>query len=168
MAEDGCRGFTHLDESGNAIMVNVGEKDETKRRAVARGEVLMSPDTLKALREGLVPKGDALAVARVAGIMAAKNTPHLIPLCHPVQITSAAVDFSFPEGRPAVEIEASVECRGRTGVEMEALAAVSVAALAIYDMCKAMDRGMIIGDVRLIMKSGGRSGTYVREDSARA
>ncbi|MGE5484142.1 MAG: cyclic pyranopterin monophosphate synthase MoaC [Ignavibacteriales bacterium] len=145
-------------------MVNVGGKDETVRKAVARGEVLMSPETLRRLKEGAAPKGDVLAVARVAGIMAAKNTPHLIPLCHPIQISAVSVEFTFPEDRPAVEIEVAVECTGRTGVEMEALTGVSVAALTIYDMCKSLDRSMIIGDIRLMFKSGGRSGTFVRQD----
>ncbi len=148
-------------------MVNVGAKDETVRKAVARGEVLMSPETLRRLKEGAAPKGDVLAAARVAGIMATKNTPHLIPLCHPIQITSSSVEFSFPEGRPSVEIEVTVESTGRTGVEMEALTGVSVAALTIYDMCKSLDRGMVIGDIRLMLKSGGASGTYIREDSAK-
>ncbi|MCR4397936.1 MAG: cyclic pyranopterin monophosphate synthase MoaC [Firmicutes bacterium] len=154
------RGFTHLDAGGNAVMVDVGGKEETRRKAVARAEVVMEPDTLRMLKEGAVPKGDALAVARVAGIMAAKRTASLIPLCHPVEITRASVEFSFPEGRPALEIEAAVECIGRTGVEMEALTAASVAALTVYDMCKSLDRGMAIGPIRLVFKSGGRSGTY--------
>ncbi len=156
-------GFTHLDEQGRAIMVDVAAKPETARRAVAAGEVIMSPETLRRLREGDIPKGDALAVARIAGIMAAKRTPDLVPLCHPINITSASVEFSFRQEKPALDIRATVESVGRTGVEMEALSAVSVAALAIYDMCKSIDRGMIIGDIRLVYKSGGRSGTYVRE-----
>lgn len=163
MGDEHLEGLTHLDERGRAIMVDVGGKPETARRAVAVGEIIMSAETLRRLKEGDIPKGDVLAVARVAGIMAAKRTPDLVPLCHPISISSASVEFSFGEERPVVEVKAAVESVGRTGVEMEALTAVSVAALTIYDMCKAIDRGMIIGDIRLVYKSGGRSGTYVRE-----
>lgn len=159
--------FTHLDAEGRARMVDVGGKPETVRRATARGGVRMSPETFRLLRDRAVPKGDVLAVARIAGIMGAKQTPHLIPLCHPVDITSARVDFRLDEDRAVVEIEASVECTGRTGVEMEALTAVSVAALTIYDMCKAVDRTMVLEDIRLVYKSGGKSGTFVREGEKR-
>jgi cyclic pyranopterin phosphate synthase len=155
--------LSHLDERGAAQMVDVTEKAPTHRRAVAAGEVHMQPETLKLIQEGGVAKGDVLAVARVAGIMAAKRTPELIPLCHPLPITRVTVDFSFDEKRAVVKIVARVRCTGVTGVEMEALTAVSVAALMIYDMCKAVDRGMRIEHVRLIEKHGGKSGDIVLE-----
>lgn len=155
--------LSHLDERGAAQMVDVTEKAPTHRRAVAAGEVHMQPETLKLIQEGGVAKGDVLAVARVAGIMAAKRTPELIPLCHPLPITRVTVDFSFDEKRAVVKIVARVRCTGVTGVEMEALTAVSVAALTIYDMCKAVDRGMRIEHVRLIEKHGGKSGDIVLE-----
>ena len=145
-------------------MVDVTDKQPTVREAVAAGEVWMRPETLALVQSGGVPKGDVLAVARVAGIQAAKQTPSLIPLCHPLPITSVAVDFSFDEKRAVVGITARVRCTGVTGVEMEALTAVSVAALTIYDMCKAADRGMHIQAVRLIRKSGGKSGEIVLEE----
>ncbi|MGI9952294.1 cyclic pyranopterin monophosphate synthase MoaC [Moorellaceae bacterium AZ2] len=154
--------LTHLDAKGQARMVDVGAKGITERLAVARGRVVMNPATLKLILEGRVPKGDVLAVARVAGIMAAKRTGELIPLCHPLNLTSAAVEFR-DLGGGVLEIEGRVKTTGQTGVEMEALTAVSVAALTIYDMCKAVDRGMVITDVRLVEKSGGRSGTWQRE-----
>ncbi len=163
MAESIDRGFTHLDHAGGAIMVDVGDKPETLRKAEARGEVLMAPATLQRLLDRDIPKGDVLAVARIAGIMATKQTAHIIPLCHPIELSSVSIDFEFPEDRPSVEIKATVQSTGRTGVEMEALTAVSVAALSIYDMCKSLDRGMVINDIRLVFKSGGRSGTYVRD-----
>lgn len=144
-------------------MVDVSEKPVTVREAVAAGEVAMRPETLALIQSGGVPKGDALAVARVAGIMAAKRTPDLIPLCHPLPITAVAVDFRYDEERSAVLIEARAKCTGVTGVEMEALTAVCVAALTIYDMCKAVDRTMHIGNVRLLSKSGGRSGEIILE-----
>jgi cyclic pyranopterin phosphate synthase len=144
-------------------MVDVSDKSPSVREAVAAGEVLMRPETLALIQRAGLPKGDVLAVARVAGIMAAKRTPDLIPLCHPLPITSAAVEFSFEERRSAVVIEARVKCTGVTGVEMEALTAVSVAALTIYDMCKAVDRGMRLERIRLLRKSGGRSGDIVLE-----
>ncbi|HEY75822.1 MAG TPA: cyclic pyranopterin monophosphate synthase MoaC [Thermoflexia bacterium] len=156
--------LTHLDENGAARMVDVTEKKPTVREAVAAGEVWMRPETLALIQSGGVPKGDVLAVARVAGIQAAKRTPELIPLCHPLPITAVEVDFSFDEQRPAVRIVARVRCTGVTGVEMEALTAVSVAALTIYDMCKAVDRGMRIQNVRLIRKTGGKSGEIVLEE----
>jgi cyclic pyranopterin phosphate synthase len=155
--------LSHLDERGAAQMVDVTEKAPTHRRAVAAGEVHMQPETLKLIQAGGVAKGDVLAVARVAGIMAAKRTPELIPLCHPLPITRVTVDFSFDEKRAVVKIVARVRCTGVTGVEMEALTAVSVAALTIYDMCKAVDRGMRIEHVRLIEKHGGKSGDIVLE-----
>lgn len=155
--------LTHLDERGAARMVDVSEKAPTVREAVAAGEVWMQPQTLALIQSGGVPKGDVLAVARVAGIMAAKRTPDLIPLCHPLPITAVEVDFSFDEERSVVGITARVRCTGVTGVEMEALTAVAAAALTVYDMCKAVDRGMRIQNVRLLRKSGGKSGEIVLE-----
>lgn len=152
--------LTHLDEHGQARMVDVGAKTETAREAVAAGRVRMRPETLQQLREGNLPKGDVLGTARVAGIMAAKRTSELIPLCHPLLLTNVAVDFAFDEEIPAVEITATVKCQGQTGVEMEALTAVSVAALTIYDMAKAVERGMVIEDIRLLEKRGGKSGHW--------
>ncbi len=152
--------LTHLDDQGQARMVDVGAKDETEREAVAAGRVRMRPETLRLLREGNLPKGDVIGTARVAGIMATKRTAELIPLCHPLSLTHVAVEFTFDEATPAVEITATVRCRGRTGVEMEALTAVSVAALTIYDMAKAVERGMVIGDIRLLEKRGGKSGEW--------
>jgi cyclic pyranopterin phosphate synthase len=145
-------------------MVDVGAKDETRREAVARGTVFMRPETLRLLVAGGLPKGDVLAVARVAGIMAAKRAPDLIPLCHPLLLTHVAVELSPDEATSAVRIEATVRTTGKTGVEMEALTAVSAAALTIYDMCKAVDRGMRIGDIRLAQKRGGKSGEVVLEE----
>ncbi|HZT51579.1 MAG TPA: cyclic pyranopterin monophosphate synthase MoaC [Stellaceae bacterium] len=153
-------GLTHLDAEGRARMVDVSAKDETDRVAVAGGSVLMLPATLELIRSGAAPKGDVLAAARLAGIMAAKRTAELIPLCHPLPLSSVAVELTCDPARPAVEIVATCRVTGRTGVEMEALTAVSVAALTIYDMCKAVDRGMRITDIRLMRKSGGKSGTY--------
>jgi len=155
--------LTHLDAEGHARMVDVGAKDETQREAVARGVVLMRPETLQKIVAGGMPKGDVLAVARVAGIMAAKRAPDLIPLCHPLLLTHIAVELMPDLAESAVRIEATVRTTGRTGVEMEALTAVSAAALTIYDMCKAVDRGMRISDIRLAQKRGGRSGEIVME-----
>ncbi|MGQ9489657.1 MAG: cyclic pyranopterin monophosphate synthase MoaC [Anaerolineae bacterium] len=155
--------LTHLDEHGQARMVDVGAKPETEREAIAAGRVLMRPETLRLLREGNLPKGDVLGTARVAGIMAAKRTAELVPLCHPLLLTRVAVDFAFDEEASAVDITATVRCRGQTGVEMEALTAVSVAALTIYDMAKAVERGMVIADIRLLEKRGGKSGEWRRE-----
>ena len=160
-------GFTHFDEKGHARMVDVGAKDVTAREATAAASVTMSPPTLKSIMEGGVKKGDVLAVARLAGIMAAKRVPDLIPLCHPLALSSVEVALHCDEARHAVDIRATCRVSGRTGVEMEALTAASVAALTVYDMCKAVDRAMVIGDVRLIHKSGGRSGTYRAADGAR-
>lgn len=153
-------GFTHLDEQGRAVMVDVADKAETERRAVAKGRVYMAAETLALIRDGAVKKGDVLSVARLAGIMGAKRTPDLIPLCHPLALTSVKVELELDEAAAAVEITANCGLKGRTGVEMEALTAVAVAALTVYDMCKARDRGMRIGDIRLVHKSGGKSGTY--------
>ena len=155
--------LTHLDAQGQAHMVDVGAKAETEREAIAAGRVLMRPETLRLLAAGNLPKGDVLGSARVAGIMAAKRTWELIPLCHQLQLTKVAVAFEFDEAASAVEITATVRCRGQTGVEMEALTAVSVAALTIYDMAKAVERGMVIGDIRLLEKRGGKTGVWERD-----
>jgi cyclic pyranopterin phosphate synthase len=154
--------LSHLDSEGRARMVDVSEKPFTLREAVARGSVLMDPETLKLIRDKKIPKGDVFSVARVAGIMAAKKTSGLVPMCHPLNIASINIDFTFGEGENKVDIKACVRITGQTGVEMEALTAVSVAALTVYDMCKAVDKGMIISDVMLIKKSGGRSGVFKR------
>ncbi|HEY3367533.1 MAG TPA: cyclic pyranopterin monophosphate synthase MoaC [Symbiobacteriaceae bacterium] len=158
--------LTHIDEHGRARMVDVSGKSETERVAIARGEVRMLPATLGLIQSGGVAKGDVIGVARVAGIMAAKRTGDLIPLCHPLPVTSASVDFSFDEAGSRVLIEARVATVGKTGVEMEALTACSVAALTIYDMAKAVDKGMVVGEIRLVKKTGGKSGTYLRPGEA--
>ena len=145
-------------------MVDISAKTETLREAVARAKIIMAPETLVMIREGKVAKGDVLGVARVAGIMAAKKTAGLIPMCHPLAITGSNLDFRFDPEENAVHLEARVKTTGKTGVEMEALTAVTVAALTIYDMCKAVDRAMVIQSVRLIRKSGGKSGTYTSEE----
>ncbi len=157
-------GLTHLDENGKAIMVDVGEKNATGRLAIARGEVRMKESTLKLIMSGEMAKGDVWAVARVAGIMAAKKTPDLIPLCHPLLLSSVFVDFTPHPGQGRVEIEARVRVTGQTGVEMEALMAVAVAGLAIYDMCKAVDKEMVVSEIRLMEKHGGKSGTFLRQE----
>jgi cyclic pyranopterin phosphate synthase len=153
--------FTHFDRAGAAHMVDVGGKDVTRRVARAGGTIAMEPDTLRRIRTGDATKGDVLGVARIAAIQAAKQTSDLVPLCHPLPLTRVAVEFAFDESRSAVAIEVTAETVGRTGVEMEALTAVAVGLLTIYDMCKAVDRGMRIGDVRLLEKAGGKSGHYV-------
>lgn len=152
--------LTHLDERGRAVMVNVGSKPETERVAVARGRVVMQPDTLRLIIEGNLKKGDVLTVAEVAGVMAAKRTAELIPLCHPLLLNKVDVTCTPNPAERCVDIEATVRVHGRTGVEMEALTAVSVAGLTIYDMAKAVDRGMRLTDVRLVYKSGGQSGDW--------
>ncbi len=167
MAESGE--LTHVDQRGNARMVDVSAKDVTTREATARGRVLMQPSTLALIVDGKAPKGDVLATARIAGIMAAKRTHELIPLCHPLPLSGIAVDVTPISDRgtselASVEIEATVRTTAQTGVEMEALTAVSTAALTVYDMCKAVERTMRISDVRLVAKSGGRSGDYRAED----
>jgi len=156
MADD----FTHLDAEGNAVMVDVSAKDATERSATAKGSVVMAPETLQRILDRGVKKGDVLSVAQLAGIMAAKRTPDLIPLCHPLMLTSVKVELTCDPARNAVDIQATCRLTGQTGVEMEALTAVTVAALTVYDMCKAVDRGMRIEDVRLTHKSGGKSGTF--------
>lgn len=155
--------FTHFDERGQAWMVDVSAKKDTAREAVARGAVRMQPETLRLIQQGSLAKGDVLAVARLAGIMGAKKTGELIPMCHPLMLTGSSLDFRENRERCRVEIEARIKSTGKTGVEMEALTAVSVAALTIYDMCKAVDKNMVIEDIRLVKKTGGKSGTYERE-----
>ena len=155
--------FTHFDECGRARMVDVGDKDITKRTAVASGRVLVNPDTFELIRSGGMKKGDVLATAQIAGIMGAKRTPDLIPMCHPLFLSGIRLDLSLNEEDHAVEIRAEVSCQGRTGVEMEALTAVSTAALTVYDMCKAVQRDMEITDIRLVQKTGGVHGDYMRK-----
>ena len=156
-------GFTHFDDKGQAHMVDVSDKDQTERIATARGSIIMQPETLALIMDGDIGKGDVLSVARLAGIMAAKKTSDLIPLCHPLALTKVSVELTCDTDRNAVDIEATCKLKGRTGVEMEALTAASVAALTVYDMCKAVDRGMTIESVRLVHKSGGKSGTYTAD-----
>ena len=155
-------GITHIDAAGNAVMVDVGDKAVTERIATACGAVIMAPETLEMIEKGQAKKGDVLAVAQLAGIMAAKKTSDLIPLCHPLALSKVTVTLT-PAAPDRVEIEATVKLSGQTGVEMEALTAVSTAALTVYDMCKAVDRAMQITDIRLTHKSGGKSGTYDAE-----
>jgi len=152
--------FSHIDAEGKAAMVDVSDKPETDRVATARGSVVMAPATLKMIAEGSVKKGDVLSVARLAGIMATKRTAELIPLCHPLALNAIDVDVTCDKKRSAVDIVATCRTRGRTGVEMEAMTAVAVAALTVYDMCKAVDRGMRLTEIRLTHKSGGKSGTF--------
>lgn len=156
--------LTHFNESGHAKMVDVSGKAATLRTAAAAGFVSMTKETLALVKEGRIKKGDVLSVAQVAGIMAAKKTSDLIPMCHPLAITGADISFRISEEPAGIEICAEVRCKGETGVEMEALTAVSVAALTIYDMCKAAERGIHIGDIRLLSKSGGKSGDYHAEE----
>jgi len=155
--------LTHLDESGAAHMVDVGDKAVTTRTAIAEGSVTMKPETLALIRGGLAKKGDVLATARIAGIMAAKKTHELIPLCHPLLLTKVTLDLDFDDALPGLRVRALARVAGQTGVEMEALTAVSVACLTVYDMAKAVDRGMVIGGVRLLEKSGGKSGEWRAE-----
>ena len=153
-------GLTHIDDAGNAVMVDVSAKDATERTATAKASVLMKPETLALIQNRGVKKGDVLSIAQLAGIMGAKKTPDLIPLCHPLNLTSVTVELTCDAKRNAVDITATCKLSGKTGVEMEALTAASVAALTVYDMCKAVDRAMRITDIRLVHKSGGKSGTY--------
>lgn len=155
--------LTHLDHEGKARMVDVGDKQISERWAVAKGEVVMQPETLQAIREGMTKKGDVLNVARIAGILAAKKTSELIPLCHPLNLDLIEVDLWMDERLPGVQIQARVRTSGRTGVEMEALTAVSIAALTVYDMAKAVEKTMRIQNIRLVEKHGGRSGDIVNE-----
>lgn len=151
-------------ESGQVRMIDVTQKQETERRAVAKGKVKMKPSTLELIRKSEIVKGDVLTVAQTAGIMAAKETPRLIPLCHPIPITNVAIEFCIPQNGDFIEIIATVKSVGKTGVEMEALVAVSVSALTVYDMCKIVDKSMTIGEIRLMKKSGGKSGLYVASE----
>ncbi|MDI6873735.1 cyclic pyranopterin monophosphate synthase MoaC [Candidatus Solincola sp.] len=162
-------GLTHLDERGRARMVDVSGKPVTVREALARARVVMKPSTLKLILSGEVEKGDVLAVARVAGIMAAKRTGELIPMCHPIAVSSVETDFQVDEADSSITVLVTVRTRDRTGVEMEALTGAAVAALTIYDMCKAVDRSMTVTDLQLLKKTGGRSGTFTRggEDDPR-
>jgi cyclic pyranopterin phosphate synthase len=155
--------LTHLDAAGNAHMVDVSEKDVTSRSATARATVEMQPETLALILEGKAKKGDVIATARIAGIMAAKKTHELIPLCHPLMITKATVDFVPDTKASTIDVSATVKVEGKTGVEMEALTACSVACLTLYDMCKAVDRGMKISNLRLVEKTGGKSGHFTAE-----
>ena len=155
--------LSHLDESGRARMVDVSHKDDTERIAIARGEVVMKPGTFETVRQGMVKKGDVLAVAQIAGIMAAKRTSELIPLCHPLPILEIKVDLTLDENLPGVQIISSVKANAKTGVEMEALTATAVAALTVYDMAKAVEKTMRIQNIRLVRKSGGSSGDVMNE-----
>ncbi|MCR4817810.1 MAG: cyclic pyranopterin monophosphate synthase MoaC [Fretibacterium sp.] len=152
--------FTHFDSEGRARMVNVEEKDITPRRAVASGRIFVNAGTFRLIQSGGVKKGDVLTVAQVAGIMGAKRTPDLIPMCHPITLNGVNLSLSLDEEAQAVSVRAEISCAGRTGVEMEALTAVSVALLTVYDMCKSVQRDMVIGDIRLLSKSGGVHGDY--------
>ena len=160
IAED----FTHFDHRGNARMVQVGEKETTKRQAVAAGRVLVNARTYELIRTGGVKKGDVLTVAQIAGIMGAKKTADLIPMCHNIMLTGVDLELSLNEEMRSVDIVATATCTGVTGVEMEALTAVTTAALTVYDMCKAVQRDMVIDDIRLLRKSGGQSGDFIREE----
>lgn len=155
--------LTHFNEHGQAHMVNVGAKDETHRVATAEGRITMQPATFALVQSGSAKKGDVIGIARVAAIMASKRTSDLIPLCHPIGLTRVAVDFELDESTHSIRCQATCECYGKTGVEMEALTSVQVGLLTIYDMCKAVDRGMVMSDIRLLEKAGGKSGHWVRE-----
>jgi len=155
--------FTHFNAEGRARMVNVSGKNSTERAATARGRVFLNAETFQAVRDGCVKKGDVLAVAQIGGIMGAKRTADIIPMCHPLALSGADVSFSLDEEAQTIDIQATVTCTGATGVEMEALTAVSLAALTIYDMCKAIQKDIRIGDIRLIRKTGGKSGDYEKE-----
>ncbi|MBA4349173.1 MAG: cyclic pyranopterin monophosphate synthase MoaC [Thermodesulfovibrio sp.] len=156
--------LTHFDEEGKARMVDVSKKPATEREAVASSSVFMKTGTLKLIMDRQISKGDVLGVARVAGIMAAKKTSELIPMCHPLNITSVSIDFVIDEKKSKIDIKTTVKIVGQTGVEMEALVAASAAALTIYDMCKAVDKGMVISDIMLLKKSGGKSGEFKRKE----
>lgn len=156
--------LTHFDQHGNAIMVDVSGKISTSRMAEAKGTIKVNQAVFNAIKRGTAKKGDVLGVARIAGIMAAKKTSELIPMCHPLMITKCSIDFNLIEEQSMVEVFCTVKVNGQTGVEMEALTGASVALLTIYDMCKAMDKGMVIGEIKLMEKQGGKSGHYVRKD----
>ena len=155
--------LTHFDKSGKARMVDVSAKKITRREAIAAGAVHMKPATMRLIKEGSIAKGDVLGIARIAGIMAAKKTSELVPLCHPLNVASITVDFSFDEDKSKIDIKTTVKITGLTGVEMEALVAASVAALTIYDMCKSADKEMVISDIMLLEKRGGKSGKFLRQ-----
>lgn len=155
--------FSHFNESGRARMVDVSEKNDTARTAIAAGRVLVNAETFRLIKTGGMKKGDVLATAQIAGIMGAKKTPDIIPMCHPIMISGVDIDFELNENDLSVDITATAKCTGATGVEMEALTAVSVAALTVYDMCKAVQKDMEITDIRLLKKTGGKSGDFIRD-----
>ena len=156
--------LSHFDKDGKAVMVDISGKNETERTAVATGEIRMNPDTLRTIKEGNIKKGDVLGVARVAAIMASKNTYNAIPMCHNILLSSAKIEFETDDKNSLIKIKSTVKTTGKTGVEMEALMMISVAGLTIYDMCKAIDKGMIIGEIKLEEKLGGKSGVWKREE----
>lgn len=156
--------FSHFNEQGRARMVDVSEKQETARTAIAAGEVLVNRETFELIKSGGLAKGDVLGTAQIGGIMGAKHTPDLIPMCHPIMISGIDIDFNLNEEKPAVEIIATAKCTGVTGVEMEAMTAVSIAALTVYDMCKAVQKDIVITNIRLLKKTGGKSGTFERKE----
>ena len=156
--------FTHFDDDGKAVMVDITEKNVTERTAVATGEIVMNKETLEAVKRGNIKKGDVLGVARIAAIMAAKQTQSLIPMCHNILLTNAKIEFSFDDEENKILIKSTVKTTGKTGVEMEALTMVSIAGLTIYDMCKSMDKSMVIGVIRLVEKHGGKSGDWIKNE----
>ena len=156
--------FTHFDDDGKAVMVDITEKNVTERTAVATGEIVMNRETLEAVKKGNIKKGDVLGVARIAAIMAAKQTQSLIPMCHNILLTNAKIEFSFDDDGNKILIKSTVKTTGKTGVEMEALTMVSIAGLTIYDMCKSMDKSMVIGVIRLVEKHGGKSGDWIKNE----
>lgn len=156
--------FTHFDDDGKAVMVDITEKDITERTAVATGEIVMNRETFEAVKKGNIKKGDVLGVARIAAIMAAKQTQTLIPMCHNILLTNAKIEFSFHDEENKILIKSTVKTTGKTGVEMEALTMVSIAGLTIYDMCKSMDKSMVIGEIRLVEKHGGKSGDWIKNE----
>ena len=156
--------FTHFDDDGKAVMVDITEKNVTERTAVATGEIVMNKETLEAVKKGNIKKGDVLGVARIAAIMAAKQTHSLIPMCHNILLTNAKIEFSFDDEENKILIKSTVKTTGKTGVEMEALTMVAIAGLTIYDMCKSMDKSMVIGEIRLVEKHGGKSGDWIKNE----
>ena len=156
--------FTHFDDDGKAVMVDITEKNVTERTAVATGEIVMNSETFEAVKKGNIKKGDVLGVARIAAIMAAKQTQSLIPMCHNILLTNAKIEFSFDDEGNKILIKSTVKTTGKTGVEMEALTMVSIAGLTIYDMCKSMDKSMVIGEIRLVEKHGGKSGDWIKNE----
>lgn len=156
--------FTHFDDDGKAVMVDITEKNVTERTAVATGEIVMNSETFEAVKKGNIKKGDVLGVARIAAIMAAKQTQTLIPMCHNILLTNAKIEFSFDDEGNKILIKSTVKTTGKTGVEMEALTMVSIAGLTIYDMCKSMDKSMVIGEIRLVEKHGGKSGDWIKNE----